>query len=57
MFTLNVGFICPLVVIDPTNLGAITEWLLKALCLTIFKLSLTHYTCLFTYGNKAGLSA
>ena len=36
--TLKVGFICPFVVIDPTNLGA-TIVLAQAWCLTIFNLS------------------
>ena len=52
--TLQVGFICPFVVIDPTDLGA-TIVVAQALCLTIFKFNLspTQKTCLFTDGNKA----
>ena len=49
--TLQVGFICPFVVIDPTDLGA-TFAVAQALCLTIFNLSPTQKTCLFTDGNK-----
>ena len=49
---LQVGFICPLVVIDPTNLGA-TIVVAQAWCLTIFNLSQKQNICLFTYGNKA----
>ena len=37
--TLKVGFICPLVVIDPINLGT-TIVVAQALCLTIFNPSL-----------------
>ena len=54
--TLKVGFICPFVVIDPTDLGA-TIVVAQALCLTIFNLSLTQNTCLFTDGNKASVCA
>ena len=36
--TLQVGFICPFVVIDPTNLG-VTIVVAQALCLTIYNLS------------------
>ena len=52
--TLHVGFICPFVVVDPTDLGA-TIVVAKALCLTIFNLSPTQKTCLFTDGNKASV--
>ena len=52
--TLQVGFICPLVVIDTTNLG-VTIVVAQALCLTIFNLSPTQKTCLFTDGNKASV--
>ena len=44
--TLIVCFICPLVVIDPTDLGATTELLLQALCLFIFNQSPTQDTCI-----------
>ena len=53
--TLKVGFICPFVVIDPTDLGVTTELLFQALCLSIFNLSQTENSCLFTDGNKACL--
>ena len=53
--TLKVRFICSFVVIDPTNLGAITEFLSQGLCLSIFNLSPTQNTCLFFDGNKASL--
>ena len=49
--TLKVGFICPFVVDDPTDLGA-TIVVAQALCLSIFNLSPTQKTCLFTDGNK-----
>ena len=52
--TLQVGFICPFVVIDPTDLGA-TIVVAQALCLTIFNLSPTQKTCRFTDGNKASV--
>ena len=52
--TLQVGFICPFVVIDPTDLGA-TIVVAQALCLTIFNLSPTQKTCLFTDVNKASV--
>ena len=48
--------LCPFVVIDPTNLGAATELLIKALCLSILNLSLTQNICLYTNANKASLS-
>ena len=51
--TLKVGYICPFVVIDPTNLGATMELLFQDLCLSILKLSPTQNACLFTDGNKA----
>lgn len=54
--TLKVGFICPFVVDDPTDLGA-TIVVAQALCLSIFNLSPTQKTCLFTNGNKANVSA
>ena len=54
--TLKVGFICPFVVDDPTDLGA-TIVVAQALCLSIFNLSPTQKTCLFTDGNKANVSA
>ena len=54
--TLSVGVICPFVVLDPTNLGATKELLFQSLCLSIFNLSPTQNTCLFTDGNKANLS-
>ena len=54
--TLKVVFICPFVVIDPTDLGA-TIIFAQALCLTIFNLSLVQNTCLFTDGNKASVYA
>ena len=54
--TLQVGSICPFVVIDSTNLGA-TIVVAQALCLTIFNLSPTQKTCLFTDGNKASVFA
>ena len=41
--TLKVGFICPFVVDDPTDLA-------------IFKLAPTQKTCLFSDGNKANVS-
>ena len=47
----EVGFICPFVVIDPTDLGATTAIarnLLRDLCLTISYLSPTQNPCLFT---------
>ena len=44
--TLEVGFICLFVVIDPTNLGA-TIVVAQALCFTIFNLSPSQKTCLF----------
>ena len=44
--TLKVGFICPFVVEDPTDLGA-TIVVAQALCLSIFNLSPTQKTCLF----------
>ena len=50
-----IGFICPFVVNDPTDLGA-TIVVAQALCLSIFNLSPTQKTCLFTYGNKANVS-
>ena len=53
--TLKVGFICPFVVDDPTDLGA-TIVVAQALCLSIFNLSPTQKTCLFTDGNKANVS-
>ena len=53
--TLKVGFICPFVVNDPTYLGA-TIVVAQALCLSIFNLSPTQKTCLFTNGNKANVS-
>ena len=53
--TLKAGFICPFVVDDPTDLGA-TIVVAQALCLSIFNLSPTQKTCLFTNGNKANLS-
>ena len=53
--TLKVGFICPFVVDDPTDLGA-TIVVAQALCLSIFNLSPTQKTCLFTNGNKANVS-
>ena len=54
--TLKVGFICPFVVNDPTNLDA-TIVVAQALCLKIFDLFPTQKTCLFTNGNKANVSA
>ena len=53
--TLKVGFICPFVVDDPTYLG-VTIVVAQALCLSIFNLSPTQKTCLFTNGNKANVS-
>ena len=53
--TLKVGFICPFMVDDPTDLGA-TIVVAQALCLSIFNLSPTQKTCLFTNGNKANVS-
>ena len=53
--TLQVGFICPFVVEDPTDLGA-TIVVAQALCLSIFNLSPMQKTCLFTNGNKANKS-
>ena len=53
--TLQNGFVCPFVVMDPTNLGA-TIVVAQALCLTILDLSPTQKTCLFTDGNKASVS-
>ena len=50
--TLKAGFICLFVVDDPTYLGA-TIMVAQALCLSIFNLSPTQKTCLFTDGNKA----
>ena len=52
--TLKVGFMCPFVVIDPTNLGA-TIVVAQSWCLTTFNLSPTQNTCLFTNGNKASV--
>ena len=50
--TLKVAFkfICPFVIIDPTNLGATTELLFQASCLpvTIWNLSPTQNTWIFT---------
>jgi len=43
------------VVDDPTDLGA-TIVVAQALCLSIFNLSPTQKTCLFTNGNKANVS-
>ena len=40
---------------DPTYLGA-TIVVAQALCLSIFNLSPTQKTCLFTHGNKANVS-
>ena len=54
--TLKVGFICPFVVDDSTNLGA-TIVVVQALCLSIFNLSHTQKTGLLTDGNKANVSA
>ena len=51
--TLQVGFTCPVVVIDPTDLGGHRGC--PGLML-IFNLSPTQKTCLFTYGNKASVS-
>ena len=51
----KVGFICPFVIDDPTDLGA-TFVVAQALCLSMFNLSPTQKTCLFTYGNKANVS-
>ena len=42
------------VVIGPTNSGA-TIVVAQALCLTVFNLSPTQNTCLFTDGGKAGV--
>ena len=53
--TLKVGFICPFVVNEPTNLGA-TIVVAQALCLSIFNLSPPQKTCPFTDGNKANVS-
>ena len=53
--TLKVGFICPFVVDDPTYLGT-TIMVAQALCLSIFNLSPTQKTCLFTNDNKADVS-
>ena len=50
--TLKAGFICPFVVDD---LGA-TIVVAQAICLSIFNLSHTQKTCLFTDGNKANVS-
>ena len=55
VFTLKVGFICPFVVDDPSDFGA-TIVVAQALCLSIFNLSPTQKTCLFTNGNKANVS-
>ena len=52
--TLKICYICPFVVIDPTDLGA-TVVVAQALCLTIFDLSPTQQACLFTDGNRAGV--
>ena len=52
--TLQVGFICPFVVIDPSDLGA-TIVVAQALCLTIVNLSPTQKNCFFTDGNKASV--
>ena len=41
-FTLNVCFVCPFVVIDPTDSGATTELLVQAICLSISNLSPTR---------------
>ena len=49
--TLKVGFICPFVVDDPTDLGA-TIVVAQALCLSIFNLSPLQKNCLFTDGIK-----
>ena len=49
-------FICPVMVIDPTYLGA-TVVVGRALCLTSYNLSLTRKTCLFTDGHQAGVCA
>ena len=52
--TRKVGFICPFVVIDPTDLGA-TIVVAQALCLTIVNLFPTQNTGLFTDSNKASV--
>ena len=49
-------FICPVMVIDPTYLGA-TVVVARALCLTSYNLSLTQKTCLFTDGHQARVCA
>ena len=51
-FTLIFRFICPLVVIDPTDLGA-TIVVAHALYLTIFNLFPPQNTCLFTDDDKS----
>ena len=55
--TMKVGFICPFVVIDPTDFGSTTELLFQASCLFIFNLSLKQNTCPFAHGNEANLFA
>ena len=52
--TLKVGFICPFMVIDPTDLGT-TIVVTQDWCLTIFNLSTLQNTCLFANGNKASV--
>ena len=49
----GLAFICPFVVIDPTDLGAFV--VAQALCLTIFNLSPMQNNYLFTDGNKANV--
>ena len=51
---LRVGFICPFVVINPTNLG-VTIVVAQVLCLTIFYLSSTQKTCFFTNDSKVSV--
>ena len=53
---LKVDFICPFVVIGPTDLGATTELLFQTLCFSTFNQAPTRNTCLFTDGNQASLS-
>ena len=49
-----IGFICPSVIIDPTNLG-MTIVVAQAWCWSSFNLSPTQNACLLTDGNKASV--
>ena len=51
---LKAGFVCPFVVIDPTDSGTAIV-VAQAFCLTIFNLSETDNTYLSTYGNQTSV--